>query len=178
VCASRVVVCKSADQRSRQVEGKAEDSKQKTSSRRRRVGTIVFRHAEELTATRASDHMTAEQLARFGDGEARALRRNYFPADQPSLELFEITLEPDAEVRPHGHSQAEIIYVVAGELRFGARVCAPGSAVFVEAETLYGFSAGPEGATFVNFRSSPGTRYFFADELRARRAGTDDRSGD
>jgi quercetin dioxygenase-like cupin family protein len=142
------------------------------------MGKIVFRHAEELTATRASDRMTPEQPARFGDDEARALRRNYFPVDDAPLELFEITLEPDAEVRPHGHSTAEIIYVVAGTLQFGARTYGPASAVFVDAETLYAFRAGPEGATFLNFRGSSGAQYLFADDLRARRGAAIDRSGD
>jgi quercetin dioxygenase-like cupin family protein len=136
------------------------------------MGKIVVRSATELPQSRASDRMTPEQLAKYSDGEARSLRRNFFPADDEGLQLFEITLDPDADVQSHAHSESEIIYVTQGELRLGAQVAGPGAAIFVEAETLYGFKAGSQGATFLNFRPNTGAQYIFKDELVERmRAG-------
>jgi quercetin dioxygenase-like cupin family protein len=101
-------------------------------------------------------------------------RRQLFPSAGEALELIEVTLGPDAEVEAHGHASPEIIFVTAGELRFGARVCAPGTAVHVDADTLYGFRAGPAGVTFLNFRSEPGSVVLSKEEvlerLAARRA--------
>jgi quercetin dioxygenase-like cupin family protein len=71
-------------------------------------------------------------------------------ADQP--QLFEVRVDPGVEVSTHAHGEDEIIAVIEGELRLGAKVCRAGSSIFVEGRTLYGFKAGPEGARFLNFR--------------------------
>src|SRR5215471_17388474 len=135
------------------------------------MGKVVVRHSAELPQSRASDRMTEEQLARYGDGEARSLRRNFFPSEDESLQLFEITLDPDADVQPHAHTASEIIYVTQGEIQLGSQVAGPGTAIFIDAETLYGFRAGPEGATFLNFRPVASTGYIFKDELVERVRG-------
>jgi quercetin dioxygenase-like cupin family protein len=136
------------------------------------MSKLIVRHSEDLPPSRASDRMTEEQLARHGDGEARSLRRNFFPVDGEALQLFEIALEPDADVAPHAHTASEIIFVTQGELRLGSQVAGPGSAIYIEAETLYGFRAGPAGATFLNFRADSSARYIFKEEFVARmRAG-------
>ncbi len=54
----------------------------------------------------------------------------------------------------HSHSEDEIIFVTAGAMRLGARLVGPGTALAIAADTLYGFSAGPEGLSFVNFRAA------------------------
>lgn len=78
----------------------------------------------------------------------------HFPGSADHLQLFQISLEPDEVVEPHGHHEDEIVYVVEGELRFaGDRICGVGSAVFVPGLTVYGFQAGPAGARFLNFRA-------------------------
>jgi quercetin dioxygenase-like cupin family protein len=132
------------------------------------VGRVVIQRTEELVLSRASDRMSAEQLARYGDGEVRSLKRTYFPVDGEPLQLFEIRLDPDAEVQPHAHSASEIIFVTEGEIRLGAQVCGAGTAIFIDAETLYGFRAGPDGAAFLNFRGDPAPEYIFKDDLVAR----------
>jgi quercetin dioxygenase-like cupin family protein len=58
----------------------------------------------------------------------------------------------------HFHTADEIIVVVRGEMRLGARALTPGGAVAIDKDTQYGFETGPEGVGFINFR--PGTSYY------------------
>ncbi|RYD97333.1 MAG: hypothetical protein EOP61_16800 [Sphingomonadales bacterium] len=62
-----------------------------------------------------------------------------------------------------------MIFVTAGEIRLGNAVHGPGAALFVAADTNYGFSTGPAGLSFINFRPSSPTyatadRSFVLDE--------------
>lgn len=68
----------------------------------------------------------------------------------------------DEAIAVHSHSEDEVIFVTAGSIRLGNAVHGPGAALFVAADTNYGFSTGPEGLTFVNFRPSSPT-YTAAD---------------
>jgi hypothetical protein len=56
----------------------------------------------------------------------------------------------------HSHSEDEIIFVTAGEIRLGNRICGRGTALAVSAGTKYGFHAGVE-LSFVNFRAASPT---------------------
>lgn len=53
----------------------------------------------------------------------------------------------------HSHSEDEIIVVLSGRMRLGAKLVGPGTALAIAADTLYSFTAGPEGLSFVNFRA-------------------------
>lgn len=67
----------------------------------------------------------------------------------------------DAEAGIHSHSEDEIIFVLDGEIRLGARLYGPGTALAIAADTLYSFTAGPTGLHFANFRASkPGDIQF------------------
>jgi hypothetical protein len=68
----------------------------------------------------------------------------------------------DKETVPHSHSEDEVIFVRAGTIRLGARSFGPGTAIFVAANTRYGFFSGEGGLSFVNFRYSSPT-YTTAD---------------
>jgi len=74
------------------------------------------------------------------------------PGDDQHPQLFELRFEPDSEVSVHAHEQDEIFYVVAGSMRLGNREIGPGSSVFVQGNTLYGFGAGKDGLQVLNFR--------------------------
>ena len=63
----------------------------------------------------------------------------------------------DAPIDVHSHSEDEVIFVTGGSIKLGNAVHGPGAALFVAANTNYGFSTGPEGLTFVNFRPSSPT---------------------
>jgi Cupin domain len=131
------------------------------------MGRIAISNLDDAEPTRAIDNMPEERATRFSQGELECERRRLFPVDDESLELFEIKFAPGSEAQPHAHSSAEIIYVTQGELRLGARVAGPGTAIYVDADTLYSFGVGPEGATFLNFRGVPRPNYLFKEDVVA-----------
>ena len=88
----------------------------------------------------------------------------FFPVDGATLELKRIALPPGAVIVPHRHDSAEVLYVLDGSLAFGAQTCNAGSGVYVAADTRYGFVAGTDGCTFLNFRGVVGTSIRYADE--------------
>ncbi|WP_143084763.1 hypothetical protein [Novosphingobium sp. CF614] len=64
-------------------------------------------------------------------------------------------LTPETERRsPHSHTEDEIIFVTAGQMKLGNRLYGPGTALAVSAETMYSFNPGPEGLSFINFRAA------------------------
>ncbi len=78
------------------------------------------------------------------------LHENHFPGMG--------ALSPEDQAKGiHSHSEDEIIFVTAGEIRLGNRLHGPGTALAIAADTLYSFTAGPAGLSFVNFRpATPG----------------------
>src|SRR5262249_4482455 len=80
------------------------------------------------------------------------------------LQLFEIQLDPGLEVSTHAHNDDEIVYVVAGELHVGRRVCGPGSSMFIPGNTLYGFRAGADGCRYLNFRAQADSTFFTKED--------------
>jgi quercetin dioxygenase-like cupin family protein len=110
------------------------------------------------------------------DDEGVRAKRTFHPApddDQDGLEAFEVRLEPDGVIEPHAHEEAEIIYVLSGQLRLGARALGPGSSVHIPARTLYGLQAGAEGLHFLNFRAHPDRSFITKQDLVAAWARPD-----
>jgi hypothetical protein len=70
--------------------------------------------------------------------------------------------QADKETVLHSHSEDEIIFVRKGGIRLGNKLYPEGTALFIAADTKYGFHSGPEGLGFVNFRISSPT-YTSAD---------------
>lgn len=80
-------------------------------------------------------------------GSAVWLHENHFPGG--------MELTPEQAARGiHSHSEDEIIFVTAGTMRLGNRLVGPGTAIAIAADTLYSFTAGPDGLSFVNFRAA------------------------
>ena len=75
------------------------------------------------------------------------LHENHFPAG------MDLTAE-QAERGVHSHTEDEIIFVIGGEIHLGSKLYGPGTALAIAADTLYGFTAGPLGLSFVNFRAA------------------------
>jgi hypothetical protein len=74
------------------------------------------------------------------------LHENHFKGAEPPT--------PDEAARGiHSHSEDEIIVVLAGAMRLGNKLVGPGTALAIAADTLYSFTPGPEGLSFVNFRA-------------------------
>jgi quercetin dioxygenase-like cupin family protein len=95
----------------------------------------------------------------------RGSSRMFHDGGEDELQLFEVNLEPGAVAESHAHEQAEIIYVLTGQLRFGATLLGPGDSVQIDGMTLYAFEAGPEGVRFINFRPRPDHTFYKRDEL-------------
>lgn len=83
-------------------------------------------------------------------------------SDCPSCEVwlhqnrFSGADAPDEETARrgvHSHSEDEIIVVIDGSMRLGRRLVGPGTAIAIAAGTLYSFTPGPDGLSFVNFRA-------------------------
>ena len=70
------------------------------------------------------------------------------------------SLHPGFVSKPHSHDQDELIYIVQGTMTMGSKECGPGTLVFMEKDTVYGFTAGDEGVRFLNVR--PGKEGFSA----------------
>lgn len=66
-----------------------------------------------------------------------------------------VCLEPDRVVPLHSHGADEVIYILEGELSVGKRVCNPGTVLFIEKDTQYGFTVGGQGVRFLNVRHAP-----------------------
>jgi mannose-6-phosphate isomerase-like protein (cupin superfamily) len=81
-------------------------------------------------------------------------QRFYREGDDAHLEMFEVRVDPDYETPQHAHTNDEIIYVLEGSLRFGARMCGPGDTAYIASDTMYKFVAGDAGCRFLNFRGS------------------------
>jgi hypothetical protein len=95
----------------------------------------------------------------FADGSCPTcgvwLHENRFPPGLPA------PADPQAGV--HSHEESEIIFITAGRMRLGNRQVGPGTAIAIEAGTLYSFLPGAEGLTFVNFRAGRPGLIHFAD---------------
>src|SRR5438552_2268197 len=51
--------------------------------------------------------------------------------------VFLVDSGPSHTTPVHSHSTDEYIYLLEGEMRFGDRVCAPGTLIFIEKDTVY-----------------------------------------
>jgi len=125
---------------------------------------------KSISIVHASDAPTRTAPLRERDGAigpSTAHVGEFFPTDDETLELKRVSLPPGAIIAPHRHDSAEVLYVLEGSLAFGAQTCSTGTAVYVAAETRYGFVAGTEGCTFLNFRGVVGTSIrYAADSVR------------
>lgn len=53
---------------------------------------------------------------------------------------------------PHSHDLDEVMYIVEGGISMGKRRCGPGTVIYLEARTQYGFTVWDEGVRFLNIR--------------------------
>lgn len=76
------------------------------------------------------------------------LHENVFPGSREPLSA------EHAEKGIHAHSEDEVIFVTAGQMRLGARLYGAGTALAIAADTMYSFTPGPDGLSFINFRAA------------------------
>ena len=110
------------------------------------MASITIRSPDDTPARTARDAMPrGGHRDKLGEEELRSSVRPYHPGGPDTLQMFEVEVQPNDGTQPHAHTEDEIIYVLAGELRFGARVLTPGSSVHIPGMTLYSFRAAPRG---------------------------------
>ncbi len=128
--------------------------------------TLVAFHLREPHAQlRAGGHvhlLPADRVPRHSDitGEGYVGGGLHADAQCPSCELWlhdNDFIVPDKVGTVHSHSEDEVIFVVRGAMKLGNMLYGPGSAVAIHADTKYGFTVGPEGLTFINFRGTTPT---------------------
>jgi quercetin dioxygenase-like cupin family protein len=136
------------------------------------MATMRIRSSDTTPPVVTGDVVQGEMRAKLSDGELGTAVRMYHPGSPSELQLFEVTVEPDAVIGQHAHDEDEIIYVLDGELRLGRQVLEAGSSIYLAGGTLYSFRAGPEGLRFLNFRAHQDQTYISKDEFMARRPGT------
>jgi quercetin dioxygenase-like cupin family protein len=99
--------------------------------------------------------------------------RYLHPGSEDSLYLHLSKSPPGHEVFSHAHREAEIIYVLDGEMHVGARVLKAGDSIFIPGNTLYAFRSGPSGLTFLNFRGRHDDSHIMKEDFVKVRARTD-----
>lgn len=126
-------------------------------------GEVEFRRSSELTPPGGN----VGEAERMGT----AVRFHHLGGeDEP--QLFEVDLDPGLVVPSHAHSKDEIIVILEGEIRMGSRVCGPGASVLVPGRTFYGFTVGPKGCRFLNFRPVADGEYQTHEDFLKRNGRT------
>lgn len=145
------------------------------------MGKIKFLHIDDVQEVPAASGGSSgrEAATKVSPEELEGISvRRYFGKEDGELEMFAVRLEPNHPLAPHAHRAAEIIFVTEGELVSGSRSLPAGSALHIEGNTLYGLRAGPNGLTFLNFRSKSDSTYLtkgeFTGELRDKNRATPD----
>lgn len=91
-----------------------------------------------------------EEFALMSGG---ALTEVMFCHDDPDgYSLAKVALAADMILPAHTHNVDCLYYVLAGELRLGRRPLGPGAGFYVPRGSRYGYRAGPEGTTVLEFR--------------------------
>jgi quercetin dioxygenase-like cupin family protein len=122
------------------------------------MGTVQFFDANEHQFTNLLEVFNGRETP-IPAAELAATDVRVHHSETDGLQLFELRLAPGTRGESHAHVENEIIVVVEGELRFGARTLGAGSSVMVPGGTLYSFVAGPDGCTFLNFRPRADSSY-------------------
>ena len=66
--------------------------------------------------------------------------------------IYVVSCEPGYVAGTHSHDLDEVIYIVEGEMTMGEWACGPGTVIFLERNTEYGFTVGKERLRFLNIR--------------------------
>lgn len=82
------------------------------------------------------------------------LHENSFPA------MLDTQYDPEKGI--HSHSEDEVIFVTSGQMRLGKKLFGSGTAIAIAAHSMYGFTPGPEGLSFINFRPTRPSEIHFA----------------
>ena len=110
-----------------------------------RPDTLPWRKIGDIPMGDMRDHIDPTEL----EGQLAF----HEPGDETTPQLMEMRLNPHTLVAPHSHDDGEIFYVAEGSLHWGDHVLEAGGSMFIPADTVYSFHAGPRGARLLNIRS-------------------------
>jgi hypothetical protein len=75
---------------------------------------------------------------------------------------------PGFKLPRHSHSADCLYYIIAGEITMGTRVMRGGDGFFVGKDVLYTYTAGPEGALVLEFRTATSFDMVVTDQTAAQ----------
>jgi mannose-6-phosphate isomerase-like protein (cupin superfamily) len=102
-----------------------------------------------------SDQRVVSELSNviMSDGGPASAYKIREPGSDTDPQLVELRFHAGEVVELHCHDEPEIMYILSGSMVLGNRTVGPGTCIYVDGGVFYGFSAGPEGVHFLNFRS-------------------------
>jgi quercetin dioxygenase-like cupin family protein len=112
------------------------------------------------------------EMVETSEPEVNGAVRFLHPGTDDSLYLHLGKLPPNHEVHAHAHREDEIMYVLEGEMHFGARVLKAGDSIFIPGNTLYAFRSGPSGVTNLNFRGRHDDSHIMKEDFMKARSET------
>ena len=118
------------------------------------MAKVRIRTGEELewkTSGIRADNEAARAILEDG-GPASAYRIRE-PGTDMDPQLVELRFHAGEVVELHCHDEPEIMYILKGSMKLGSRTVGPGASITIAGGTFYGFTAGPQGVHFLNFRS-------------------------
>jgi quercetin dioxygenase-like cupin family protein len=137
-----------------------------------RMQRVRVHPAHDLKWVVPGEIASAEVLENMSDGEKNSHVGMHEMGNENSLQLFEVKLEPNTEIKVHSHDVEEIIYVVSGTMCLGNRKIGPGSSVYIDDSTFYGFASGEDGLHYLNFRPRSDTSFRLPPSRGTRTSGS------
>jgi hypothetical protein len=116
---------------------------------------------------------TPEQLALLPDGGPASGYKLRAPGSPEDPQLVELRYHPGEVIELHSHDEAEILYILGGSMQINNRTLGPGATLFIGGGVFYGFTAGPEGLHFLNFRGRSDNSFHLPDRRQFIEAGVD-----
>lgn len=93
------------------------------------------------------EHAWNEVKAQSHDGRRVSVWEKFLEWSPDRLVVY-ARYDPGMVVERHGHASDHFVFVVAGEVTVGERICSPGTHISLEQGAVFGpLVAGPEGCT-------------------------------
>lgn len=119
------------------------------------------------------EHPWVEVKAQFHDGRRVSIWEKFLEWTPERLVIY-ARYDPGVVVEKHGHASEHYVFVLAGEVMIGDRICGPGTNITLPLGHAFGpLIAGPEGATMYEImlgdpRAIPADREGFVALLAER----------
>jgi hypothetical protein len=132
-------------------------------TRARRRGIQLFSRTNPITGNGLEmrppvwDQPAVDALPEFFAGGGSAQAKLFVDPDGTEdhcLSLLWLKLGSNYQLPRHSHTGDCLYYVVAGEVHLGNRTISAGEGFFAPSEAPYAYTAGPEGAEVLEFRST------------------------